>query len=123
MQTKMVIYFLLLASSIQAAAQTNELKCFVSSKSGEEILLPKNEMQTPQGFPHLKGQSFEKTVELMNGATATLNFTLRDKLGKTFDFRVKSNDNVHITASLDDSDMFQYTNFAQGIAIQCTKDY
>lgn len=123
MQTKISIILISSVLSIQVMAQTNELKCFVSSKSGEEIQLPQNEMKTPNEFPHLKGQSFEKIVILKNGGTANFNFTLRSKFGKNFDFRISSSSSLYITAALDERDMFQYTNDEDGIAVQCTKDY
>ena len=104
-------------------AQSKDLKCFLSSEPREEIALAKNEMQTPAGFPHLKGQSFQKTVTLTDGSKAEYTFTLRSKVGKTFDFRINSNSSLHITSALDDSDMFQFTNYGTGIAVQCTKDY
>lgn len=104
-------------------AQTKDLKCFVATEPGTEIQSAKYEMKTPKGFPHLKGQSFQKTVTLTNGTTAEFTFTLRSKLGKTFDFRINSNNPLHITAALDGSDMFQYTDYGNDIAVQCTKDY
>ena len=107
-------------------AQAKELKCFVSAKSGEEIQLPLNEMKTPKGYEHLAGQLFQKTVKLNDGSTVGLSFTLRAKGAKTFDFRANSSDfknTLHITAALDDRNMFQYTNYSNGMAVQCTTDY
>jgi hypothetical protein len=126
MKTKLFIAVISMISSTQVMAQANELKCFVSAKLGEEIELPKNEMQTPKGFPHLKGQSFQKVVKLQDKSTADIIFTLRGKSGKTFDFRINSSnlmDSLHITAALDDQNMFQYTNYATGVAVKCTSDY
>lgn len=126
MKNKLFMAIISLVFTTQAMAQANELKCFVSAKSGEEIVISKNEMKTPNGFPHLKGQSFQKVVKLQDGSTADLILTLRSKGGKTFDFRINQSNllnSLHITAALDGQDMFQYTNYSSGIAVQCTKDY
>ena len=126
MKAKLCIAVLAMISSTQVMAQANEFKCFVSAKSGEEIELSKNEMKTPVGFPHLKGQSFQKVVKLQDGSTADVIFTLRSKGGKTFDFRINSSnlmESLHITAALDDQNMFQYTNYANGVAVKCANNY
>ena len=123
MQTKILVILMSFVLPTVVMAQAKDLKCFLSTQSGEEIQLAKNEMKTPTGFAHLKGQSFQKTVTLTNGTTAEFTFTLRSKLGKTFDFRINSDNSLHITAALVDGDMFQYTNYGNGIAVQCTKDY
>jgi hypothetical protein len=126
MQTKLFVTLISLFISIQAMAQTNQLRCFVSANPGGEIQIPQNEMKTPRGFPHLKGQSFQKIVKLKDGSTADFIITLRAKDAKTFDFRINSFTKlnlVHITAALDNQDMFQYTNYSSGFSVQCTKNY
>jgi len=126
MQIKVFIVLMSFFLSLRVMAQDDELRCFISTKLGQEIQLPKNEMKTPPDFPHLKGQSFQKVVKLQDGSTASFIFTLRFKGAKSFDFRNSSIDMknaLHITAALDDQDMFQYTNYGDGVAVLCTKDH
>ncbi|MFP5458002.1 MAG: hypothetical protein ACLGG7_04655 [Bacteriovoracia bacterium] len=126
MHFQKIFALVFLVLSFTATAQTNPLKCFASAKPGEELQAPRNEMKTPAGFSHLKGQSFQKTLKLRSGSTIDLLFTLRVKGGEDFDFRINSTDlkdSLHLTASLDSQDMFQYTNYASGFAVLCTKDY
>lgn len=126
MRKGMLLTILTWALSSQAMAQATELKCFISTKSGEEIELTKNEMKTPKGYAHLKGQSFQKVVTLQDGSKMDVIFTLRGKNSKNFDLRINSTDfsvASHVNAALDNRDSFQYTDYGKVLALKCTKDY
>lgn len=122
---KRLVFSALTVCFLSISANANELQCFTSANPTGELEVAKNKMGPQPGFAHLKGQNFYKKLTLRDKTKANVTFQLRSKGGTDFDFRIQSDDlshAIHLTAALDRSDMFQYSDYGKGIYVICLKD-